>query len=288
VFSACTRCYYSEAVLKGIIGSNIDVCVFRMPGIAVPASTGSKPYIILPDVDFSLDELKVVLLHEWKHYHSKDALTRVVVEIICMVYWWNPLVNVLRRNVEFTLELKCDYYAMANFNDHLSFKSAVNRLRKSLAARSRSNHNSDVSKSEGEALGSGHTPEFSRLITYADELKDRYSMQAMRNYRSIFKRRLVNVVFSVAIIALLFASYAFLILPAFWVDINVPIAASYIDEEYQDYGGIFMPGEVFIVDNGDGTFSLYVNGEFVQYVNMTEAFDRFIPVRQRDDCGTIR
>jgi len=283
IFSSYPRCHDSEAVLKGFIGSDNEVSVFRMPCISVPASAGSKPYIFLPGIDFSLDELQVVLLHEWKHHQDKDAITRVVVEIICIVFWWNPLVKVLRKNVEFALELKCDYYAMTSIHDHESFINVIERLRKPhLTKWSRDNHDSDIATSV-DALGGCHTPGFSMLITGKDELKDRYSMQAMRNYHSVRRRRLVNVLFTVAATTLFVASYVFLILPIFWIDTDVPmvVVSDCITDHYK-YDSVFIPGEVFIIANDDNTYSLYIEGEFVKYVDMAEEFTRYIPVLQRD------
>ena len=265
VFSGLPRCEHAENMLKSMIDSNNDeIRVFKTFSVDVPSAAGTMPYIILPDVDFSQDELKVILLHEWKHHIDRDYITLLVAHILCKIFWWNPFIIVLKRNVEFALELKCDYFAMSSTEDFGHFKSVVKRLGESLRAKA-----------------SDSSTEMKNLISYADEMADRYSIQDIRNYDSRIKRTAVNAFFAILAGGLLVFSYMFLVLPAFWEAPDVSATAECFTDEYLESGNVFWTEDIFAVDNGDGTFSLYMDGEFVQYVDENSEMMPFLQIRQR-------
>jgi len=95
----------AEAILAEITGSKVHGRVFRTP-FETPATSGYKPHIYLPKgVDFTHDELRVILKHEWKHIRSKDYLITYLMHILCCIFWWNPLVYALKSNVSFVQEV---------------------------------------------------------------------------------------------------------------------------------------------------------------------------------------
>lgn len=64
--------------------------------------------IILPDRDYTETELRYVLLHEYTHFLNHDTLVKLLVTLFCMIFWWNPVVYLLQKDLEQTLEIKCD------------------------------------------------------------------------------------------------------------------------------------------------------------------------------------
>ena len=58
-----------------------------------------RPIIYLPDIEFSDSELYYALLHECMHYLHKDLWVKLLIEIICAIYWWNPLIYLLKYNI---------------------------------------------------------------------------------------------------------------------------------------------------------------------------------------------
>lgn len=82
----------------------------------VPAKSGSIPktigiykgYIILPVRSYKDKELKHILAHEYTHFQKHDGLIKLIAELFCILYWWNPLVYLLRAELESILELRCD------------------------------------------------------------------------------------------------------------------------------------------------------------------------------------
>jgi len=258
----------AEAMLSEIIGSGKQFYVFRNKAVNTALATAVKPYIILPVVEFSPDKLRPILLHEWKHIQDKDYLTGFIVELICCVFWWNPLVYVLRRNFLFAQELKCDQFAVSNKGELISFLQGLDLLDKKDKSDKTDRHAKGV-------LGNA-------LISNKDELTDRLEILVLRE-KSRSKWVLPTVCYSIAIVVLFLASYMFIILPAFWESPDVCEPADVFTENYKEGGRIFRSEEPFIVDNGDGTFSFYIDGNFVGYIDNTHEAFAWIPIRERED-----
>lgn len=66
-----------------------------------------RPIIVLP-FGVSIDEAKCILLHEIEHLKHYHVLIRACTEIITAIYWWNPIVWLLRREIIKALELQAD------------------------------------------------------------------------------------------------------------------------------------------------------------------------------------
>ena len=118
---------YAESILADMIGPN-NVNIFRSMLSRYAFVSYIRPYIVLPTVDFTDDELRVLLRHEWKHYRNMDCIATGILDIIAKVFWWNPLAYVLKQNVSFMIELKCDYYAVRNLDDHMHYLAALKRM----------------------------------------------------------------------------------------------------------------------------------------------------------------
>jgi len=261
---------YGESMLKGIIGADKKVDVFKTSEMPTPFTIGFKSCIILPDIDFPPDELRVILLHEWKHCQNKDNFTRFVVGMFWAVFWWNPLFYILRRNICFIQEVKCDYFAVSTREDYVHLKSAISRLEDALLARPQGSF----------------SPYFISLVNSDDEIRERLDLLAARVSQngSTVKSKLINVLLCVAIVVMFVVSYGFTVLPFTNVDsvIETP-AENFVEDYYYEDGGVFNPVDNFIVDNGDGTFSLYIDGRFVMNsTNISEDF-RFFSRRQRGE-----
>ena len=68
------------------------------------------PYILLPaQIDMFPDEdICNMFRHELCHFLSRDLWIKVGFQVIGCVLWWNPVMPLLKRNVEQLLELRCD------------------------------------------------------------------------------------------------------------------------------------------------------------------------------------
>ena len=64
--------------------------------------------IMLPNKDYTEAELRYVLLHEYTHFLNHDTVVKLLVTLFCIIFWWNPVVYLLQKDLEQNLEIKCD------------------------------------------------------------------------------------------------------------------------------------------------------------------------------------
>ena len=81
---------------------------------------GRRPTVVLPTrLLRGLDEQQaaMILAHELAHLRRRDHWVRAVELIVSTVYWWNPLVWVIRRRIHHAEDLCCDAWVRWAFPD---------------------------------------------------------------------------------------------------------------------------------------------------------------------------
>ncbi len=79
-----------------------------------------KPKILIPHnlINSSkLKELRFALIHELAHVKRKDILVNYIIAILCIIYWFNPLVWYGFYKMREDREVCCDSLALSNIND---------------------------------------------------------------------------------------------------------------------------------------------------------------------------
>ena len=258
---------YAESLLANSIGEGKHFHIYRHPSFTTVVATAIKPYIILPaGVDIPEESLKVILLHEWKHIRDKDFLSEFLVNVVCFAFWWNPAVYVFRKNYYFAREIKCDHGAISTEDDMFNLVNGLLVLQ-----------TSEDSKYDGfNTLAKTNKEIIERLELMARKINDE-----KKHGKSLKRRLFFTISSSVVIIAIFVASYFFIILPTTWESPYVTVVAEDLAEEYSETGGVYRPDEAYLVDNSDGTFSLYIGGEFRGYVDYTSDMLNWLPIRQR-------
>lgn len=204
-------------------------------------------------------DLYYVLKHEWRHHLEYDVAVKLLIECLCCLLWWDPLVYLLRYNLNQTLELKCDAKVTREFQEEerLSYAEALmNTLRvcgrKSVAQ-------------PGEAmlsipfLGATLTK---RRVKADEDLIQRFDvvLEVDRRDSKRVRRGLV------AVMMLLFAaSFCFVIQP-----FRLPPEDELIvTTDSENFVGSFKVTSkaTFLLDNQDGTYSLFVNNNYLHDVD---------------------
>lgn len=90
----------SVAVINRELGRNATFRVVQSEEIAAPFLFGQiHPVIALPEITLSEEEWYYILSHEMAHYYHRDLWLRFVCEVLHIVYWWNPFVYLLRKQL---------------------------------------------------------------------------------------------------------------------------------------------------------------------------------------------
>ena len=96
-----------EAAVSRYASQNLQV--LYCPEVSVPLGVGLfRKRIFLPREDYSQEELSVILRHESTHFQKGDLWIKFLLCVFCCLFWWNPAVYLLQKDVEQLLELRCD------------------------------------------------------------------------------------------------------------------------------------------------------------------------------------
>lgn len=91
-----------------------------------------QPVIVLPAVsDFEAAELDAVFAHELAHVDRRDNLTALLVQIVCALFWFDPLHRVARRKLFELRERACDELVLERGCDARAYVTALARSTRS-------------------------------------------------------------------------------------------------------------------------------------------------------------
>lgn len=110
-FSVCTD-IQTELIMTRIQQScvkKIPVKIRKCPVITIPLGIGIvQKTILIPEYNYTQEEMYYILLHEYTHFINRDIEIKAFLQIFRCIYWWNPCVYLLQKEIEQALEIKCD------------------------------------------------------------------------------------------------------------------------------------------------------------------------------------
>ncbi|WP_100404328.1 M56 family metallopeptidase [Bacillus solitudinis] len=74
------------------------------------------PIIIIPDVAFNEKQVKNILLHELTHLRRFDIGVKWLTMIAASIHWFNPLIYIVKKEINHACELACDEAVIKNLN----------------------------------------------------------------------------------------------------------------------------------------------------------------------------
>ena len=86
--------------------------VFELSGLKVPMLYGIfHPRVLIPaGMELQEDELRYLLSHETAHHFHHDIIIKLGVNLLTIIYWWNPACHVLKGQLDAVLEMRIDDY----------------------------------------------------------------------------------------------------------------------------------------------------------------------------------
>nr|WP_314459821.1 M56 family metallopeptidase [uncultured Clostridium sp.] len=76
-----------------------------------------NPILVLPSSPFKKDEIFFIIHHELEHLRNHHLLIKMCLEIVTAIYWWNPLVWLIRRQTICALETQADTYVILELSN---------------------------------------------------------------------------------------------------------------------------------------------------------------------------
>ena len=106
--------------------------VYEIPMLSSPMLFSIRnPRILLPaENNYSDDDLHFIFRHEMTHFLHHDLLYKFFFQLLFIVYWWNPLKYILKRQVNNLLEINVDSSLTQNFEDAIPYMECLIKIKK--------------------------------------------------------------------------------------------------------------------------------------------------------------
>lgn len=124
LLAACRQSIVREDVeYKSVLQKTCERLNYRHEILLVKSSEVHSPmcvgvrtnYIILPETEFNEKELEYIFTHEITHLKYHDLYYRLAANLLNCVFWWNPLIYVVKDQLEYALEVRCDIRVTADY-----------------------------------------------------------------------------------------------------------------------------------------------------------------------------
>lgn len=222
----------------------VSVCI--CPTLDIPMGTGLfRHRICLPEHEYTQEEMYYILKHEYTHFCNRDLTVKFLVHLFCCIFWWNPAVYLLKKDISQILEIKCDIRATEKFSkrERLEYLLTIVRVLERAESAGRTQPPM-LSTGLASRKNQGDTRERFRMITAVP--------------RSISK--LCQGAFWTLAVTLVVLSYSFVLQPAF----DPPVEDIYTDSSVQE----FSTDGAYIFERADGSYSLVLsNGVIYNNLN---------------------
>lgn len=76
-----------------------------------------RPCLILPEAAYETEQFHYILLHEWMHVKHKDVFWKVLIELLCMAFWWNPVFRYLKKELFQLIEMRNDMQIVSGLTE---------------------------------------------------------------------------------------------------------------------------------------------------------------------------
>lgn len=182
----------------------IHIQVLCCPNLSTPCGIGLfRRQILLPSQEYTEEELFHILRHELQHFQTHDLLVKWMIRVFQCLFWWNPLVYLLGKDMDQVLEIKCDLSVVKNYSrqETLAYMRTIkNQLKRAMEMQ------------ETVPIGSA-----SLIGNFAmSNVEERFSYIAA-SLKPTNRKELPKPVFALFFTALIIASYSIVIQPYFEV-----------------------------------------------------------------------
>lgn len=217
------------------------------PDITTPFIFGfCKPIIVLPQIELSEEEWYYILSHEMTHYYHKDLWLRFTCELLNVIYWWNPLISLLRKQIIKFQELRTDTTVIQKLDEiqKLDYLQCLVKIAK---------------------LQSVHKETWIAAFESENEISKRIMtlLHSSKELPSGKKHRFVND----------FAAAIMILLTVLLPNLVIVEPCGTVPEEAMKAENAFDINSTnsYLILNEDGAYDVYVNDEYIATV--TQIFD---------------
>lgn len=232
---------FSE-VVKEVLKSDKSVSLRKTDAIDGTFVIGlNQKTIFIPDKAYTEDELRMILRHECMHIKDKDLWVKLLVQIYCCIFWWNPIAYLLKKDLDLTLEMKCDLNTTQAFSD----------VQKLFYVETLKNQSILINRQKAPFVVSAELVDGKKK----DKLLARI-MKVLASPPNKAKQVAVNATAGVFFLLFFVSSFIFIWQPSFDDD---EMSVEYY--ELADDGEIVDESNAYLMKNSDGNYIFYVDKE---------------------------
>ncbi len=207
-----------------------------------------RPYIIVPDRNYSQKEIYYILKHEMLHFYRGDMAIRVLCEILKAVYWWNLLIYILADLVVDMQEINVDFEIIRKLPDleQLDYSDClVSAIR------------ADVYRKRN--------PYIAGLKKGSPSVTHRRIGLMLKSLNMSGRKTVASIMLSVLVLCLITLCPSVFIFEPY----------SIVEEDCEGTIGV-REENIYYVKNGNGTYDVYIDDQY--YKTILERFDKKIRV----------
>ncbi len=236
-----------EEVIPEVFGKRKNITLIKTKAVNESFTAGYfQKKILLPDIEFDEEELRMILRHECCHIKNRDIWVKLLIEIYCIIFCWNPVSYLLKVDINDTLENRCDLSVVKDFGDldRLRYAQTVVKF---------------MAKEKNHEIP----------FTQSRFAQKRSNAEAKRRIMAILgieikkaKQIFLTVIVSILFVGLFVVSYLFIWQPF--------IGDKYLSEEDfegSDDGMISDEGNSYLIHQKDGSYVFYFGNVPVETVS---------------------
>lgn len=105
--------------IKERLGIKKDLKLIHYPAGHSPMMTGFRHIkVLLPETDYTDEELELIFEHELTHYLHRDIYVNLLGILVTSLHWFNPIVRLAYKEIQEAGEIYCDYDVLQKRDAH--------------------------------------------------------------------------------------------------------------------------------------------------------------------------
>lgn len=212
--------------------------------------------ILIPNREFDDRDFGYIAMHECCHIKNKDIWIKLLTEIYCGIFWWNPFAHLLKKDLTYCLELRCDKRVTSKLSENrctVYYEVLVTQMKAY-------KEQQESEKSDREtALKSALVGMSFVTNEKGKKIVSRMEMILYPKKKQTIINNVITAFMALLIVGIFFASYCFLIVPG-WDTTYEDCVADLIESgEYNDSVKVYDETNMYVYVEEDNTTHLILS-----------------------------
>lgn len=169
-----------------------------------------KPVVLFPNREYDDRDFEYIAMHECCHIKNKDIWIKLLTEIYCGIFWWNPFAYLLKKDLTYCLELRCDKRVTSKLSENrctVYYEVLVTQMKTYKEQKEREKSDKEnVLKSALVGMSFVTNDKGKKIV-------NRMEMILYPKKKQTILNNVVTALIALLIVGIFFGSYCFLIVP---------------------------------------------------------------------------